>query len=135
MIRGRVGYAVAPNYANTISSHIYWRICAYMRNIQICASKKGCTTSPNSGWFNVWESGNQIPRLQMISWKAKTPNIRCFVAFKGKNFHPLKTIQIDLPLLLNNLNIFTIDEKYFLSIKQASFQFVKWNRFICSKYR
>ena len=43
----RGGHTVAPNCANTI----YLRICAYMRNIQICAlmriGKKGPMANPN----------------------------------------------------------------------------------------
>ena len=32
-------------------------------------------------------------------------------------------IKIDLPLLLNHKNIFALDRKYFLSIKQAGYRY------------
>ena len=62
---------------------------------------------------------------------SKTPNIHClsqknafvtiFVVFKGQYFHSLIVVQIDLPLLLNPYNIFSVDKTGWLSIEQAGY--------------
>ena len=62
----------------------------------------------------------------------KTPNIPCFVVknafvaiyalFRGWYFHSLILVQIDLPLLLNHLNIFSIDKTGWLLIKKIGYR-------------